>query len=129
MKRELCTLAVLAMGLVGCSNGSKATYGTTPANESVTDVTATPSVSSTPAYTPAPVAQPVVADSMMSAPVSSSAMGSSMSGGSYTVKRGDTLYGIAKQKYGDGKQWQKIASANPGLQPSTLKVGQKIVLP
>ena len=35
--------------------------------------------------------------------------------GSYTVKKGDTLYRIAKDHYGDGKQWTKIASANPGV--------------
>jgi 5'-nucleotidase len=52
-----------------------------------------------------------------------------MGSGSYTVKKGDTLYGIARQRYGDGKQWSKIAQANPGLRPETLKVGQTIVIP
>jgi nucleoid-associated protein YgaU len=48
---------------------------------------------------------------------------------SYTVQRGDTLFRIAKHHYGDGKQWKRIVSANPGLTPSSLKAGQKIVLP
>ena len=48
---------------------------------------------------------------------------------SYTVQKGDTLWKIATTSYGDGKQWQKIASANPGLSPSTLKVGQTILIP
>jgi 5'-nucleotidase/UDP-sugar diphosphatase len=47
----------------------------------------------------------------------------------YTVKKGDTLYHIAKEKYGDGKQWQRIAAANPGVSPTTLKVGQTLVMP
>ena len=51
------------------------------------------------------------------------------SGSKYTVKKGDTLYHIAKDKYGDGKQWQRIASANPGVSPSSLKVGQVLVMP
>lgn len=50
-------------------------------------------------------------------------------GGSYTVKKGDTLFRIAHDRYGDGKQWPRIAAANPGLSPSTLKVGQRIVVP
>src|SRR5687767_5027336 len=50
-------------------------------------------------------------------------------GGSYTVKKGDTLFSIAKASYGNGNQWQKIAAANPGLSPETLKAGQRIVIP
>ena len=47
----------------------------------------------------------------------------------YTVKSGDTLYHIAKVQYGDGKQWQRIAGANPGISPTSLKVGQVLVMP
>ena len=47
----------------------------------------------------------------------------------YTVKPGDTLFHIAKARYGDGNLWKKIAAANPGLSPSTIKVGQKITIP
>jgi LysM repeat protein len=48
---------------------------------------------------------------------------------SYVVQKGDTLFGIAKSQYGDGNKWKKIADANPGLSPNTLKVGQKIAIP
>jgi len=51
------------------------------------------------------------------------------SGSRYTVKQGDTLYHIAKVRYGDGKEWQRIANANPGVSPTTLKVGQVLVVP
>jgi 5'-nucleotidase len=50
-------------------------------------------------------------------------------GGPYTVQHGDTLFRIAKEHYGDGKQWKRIASANPGLTPANLKAGQSIMLP
>lgn len=47
----------------------------------------------------------------------------------YTVRKGDTLFRIAREHYGDGKQWQRIASANPGLTPGSLKAGQVISVP
>jgi nucleoid-associated protein YgaU len=54
---------------------------------------------------------------------------SSSVGGKYTVKAGDTLFRIAATHYGSGKEWKKIAAANPGLDPKHLRVGQKITLP
>lgn len=46
----------------------------------------------------------------------------------YVIKAGDTLWSIAKVKYGNGKEWVKIIEANKGLVPEKLKVGQKIIL-
>jgi nucleoid-associated protein YgaU len=45
------------------------------------------------------------------------------------VKHGDTLFRIAKERYGNGNKWRQIAAANPGLTPSTLKTGQKLLMP
>jgi nucleoid-associated protein YgaU len=53
----------------------------------------------------------------------------STGGKSYTVQQRDTLFKIAKDQYGDGNQWKKIAAANPGLNADTLKVGQTITIP
>jgi len=47
----------------------------------------------------------------------------------YTVKKGDTLWSLAKRFLGDGKQWQKIAAANPGLNPQRLLPGITIRIP
>ncbi|MEI7706229.1 MAG: LysM peptidoglycan-binding domain-containing protein, partial [Deltaproteobacteria bacterium] len=86
--------AVLAILLAGCATPAKL-----------------PESASSPA--PAPVVAPMPVDNT----VAPAAMGTS-----YVVKKGDTLYSIAKAKYGDGKQWTKIQSANPGVTPQNIKV-------
>ena len=121
MKRAIFAMALMTSGLAACSSSSKHTADI-PVNSTVADVTTTPAPSPVTGYQPA--AQPVYD----SATTVSGGAGS-MAAGSYTVKKGDTLYGIARQRYGDGKQWSKIASANPGLRPETLKVGQTIQIP
>jgi 5'-nucleotidase len=117
----MIAMGLVALGAVGCSNAKKS-YTNVP-SESVMDV-------STPPPAPAPVPQPVVqsnvSDSMQTQSLASASVAST---GSYTVRKGDTLYGIAKNKYGDGKQWTRIASANPGLRPEGLKAGQTIMVP
>ncbi|HEY2588286.1 MAG TPA: LysM domain-containing protein [Tepidisphaeraceae bacterium] len=50
-------------------------------------------------------------------------------GRTYLVKQGDTLFRIAREQYGSGGEWRRIAEANPGLTPATLKAGQKLVMP
>ena len=77
---------------------------------------------------PAPARTASTATAAKPAPSHGSAKVRLASGG-YKVKKGDTLFGIARNKYGDGKKWMQIASANPGLSPQTLKIGQTIVLP
>ena len=117
------SVALMLLVGVGCANKDKpATAGTDlQPNSAVTDVSASPVAYTPPPVSPAPV-QTITPDPIAPAPVAST-------GGSYTVKKGDTLYGIARQKYGDGKQWKKIAAANPGVTASSLKVGQTLVIP
>lgn len=47
----------------------------------------------------------------------------------YVIQRGDTLWSIASRVYQDGQRWREIQVANPGLQPTRLRVGQEIMLP
>ena len=51
------------------------------------------------------------------------------SDGTYTVKKGDTLGKIAKQLLGSTSKWQKIAKANPSIDPNRLQVGDVLVIP
>jgi len=48
---------------------------------------------------------------------------------SYVIQAGDTLYGIAMEKYGDARFVPAIEAANPGLDPNRLRVGERITLP
>lgn len=49
----------------------------------------------------------------------------------YEVKKGDTLYKIARQFYNDGSKWRKIYEANKEILPnsSDLEAGKVIVIP
>jgi len=49
----------------------------------------------------------------------------------YTVRKGDTLYSIARRVYGDGKMWTAIWKANKGVieKPSQLAAGIRLRLP
>lgn len=47
----------------------------------------------------------------------------------HTVVRGDTLWDLAKKYYGDYYQWTKIQKANGNLNPYTVPVGKKLLIP
>ncbi len=48
----------------------------------------------------------------------------------YIVKKGDNgFWDVSKTVYGDGKHWKLIASANPGLDSTRLRPGQKVLCP
>ena len=48
----------------------------------------------------------------------------------YKVKKGDTLYTIAKRFYGDGSKYKKIQNANSFItDPNALRVGQELTIP
>ena len=129
MRTLLLAMTVLTLaGIVGCQNKNQQAAksggvldvtgaGPAPVAPREPDLAyAAPPVTTTPAYYDA---------STLQTPGSTFAS----AGNSYTVKKGDTLFSIAKASYGNGNQWQKIAGANPGLSPATLKAGQKIVIP
>lgn len=51
---------------------------------------------------------------------------------SYIVKKGDSLWKIAKTYYGEGTEWRRIYDANKGVvgkNPNLIYPGQKLVIP
>lgn len=52
-----------------------------------------------------------------------------ISGATYTVKDGDTLWSIAEKKYKSGYNWVDIQQANKLSNPDTLFAGTKLTLP
>ena len=138
MKTSFLTLPlfVLAVALIagGCANKKKDMQ----TNAGVTDINVAPVPprEAETAYAGPLASAPAPAPSYYEPAVTQTpgagggfAPGAAAPGGSYVVKKGDTLFSIAKATYGNGNQWQRIASANPGLSPATLKAGQTIVLP
>lgn len=132
MTRVVVLLWIVLVGiLTGCQNSASSKKNETTINPGVLDVAASPA--------PIPSEQPVAAQPVMVQPISDVQTASYASSTpsvpttttrkTYTIKKGDTLFSIAKANYGSGKEWQKIAAANPGLEPSKLKVGQQIVIP
>lgn len=48
----------------------------------------------------------------------------------YTVKRGDSLFGISQKIYGDGNKWRIILKSNTKLtNPNSLRSGMKLIIP
>ena len=123
---------VLAAALaVGCSNTKKPA-----ANSAVTDIRsgnpAPPPPPPPPVVQPTQPAQPIQPVISDSAPVVTPTIATAtpvITGNTYTIQKGDTLYKIARAKYGNPTAVKKIIEANPGLDPNKIKAGQKINLP
>ncbi len=47
----------------------------------------------------------------------------------HVMKRGDTLYSLAREYYGDAKRWREIARANNIQDPNDIPIGKRLVIP
>jgi 5'-nucleotidase len=129
------SIGMVAAAAVGCQSNNdtapRSTASSSGVRNDVTDIR--PMESNTPTYQatyqPAQAATPATPIATDTTATATPAATSTTAGNTHVVKHGETLYSIAKASYGDGKQWQKIASANPGVSPSSLKVGQTLVIP
>lgn len=109
----------------GQGSGAAGTPAASAGNGVVPTGTATGTASETRASGPASASAPVIP----AAPAAKTAEPAAPALAEYTIKSGDTLEGIARTHLGDGQKWQSIVAANPGLNPKTLKPGQRIKLP
>jgi len=71
---------------------------------------------------PAPPAKPA-AQTAAPAPAAAAAPSA------YTIKRGDNFWNIAKQVYGKGSDWKKLAAANPRMIVEKLPIGSEMTIP
>ena len=154
MRIQLTIAALVASALViGCSQNKRdlddadVGFGDGGGKPVAPAVQYTPPPAPQPVITQAPREQAVSADSVADASdtisptpsparhvtpqrqVSSKTQVASAKGAKYTIKKGDSLWSIAKSHYGDGNKWKLIASANPKLDPNKVQAGQTITIP
>jgi len=81
-----------------------------------------------------PTRKPVVAQKTVVRPVKplitvKKTVGEPISGGTYTVVRGDNLWNIAVRAYGDGFKWTQISKENRLKNPRLIHAGNILILP
>lgn len=96
-------------------------------------VSPTPVISPTPTVTPTPAITPTaVATSTPSTQIekpTEAPADTTITGTTYTVVRGDSLWKIAQKAYGDGNRWVEIAKANKLANPNLIHAGNVFTLP
>ncbi len=99
-----------------------------PAAPAAPATTAQASATTTPApATPAPTAQAPAAQSPATS--TPSAPAAAAAAAKYVVTKGDSLWKIAEEKYGNGAGWKKIAEANALKRPNHIEVGEELTVP
>ena len=112
--------AVLVVWVLGPNNPLKPKPTSTPTITSTATFTATPTETATPTITLTPTAVPPTDTALPSeTPTMSGPMW-------YVVQENDTLSGIAAKF---GIDLIVLLNMNPGIDPNTIKVGDKIVIP
>lgn len=83
------------------------------------------------ATTAAPAATPAPAPAAPAtpAPPTTTPAAAAAAARKYVVEKGDSLWKIAAEKYGDGALWQRIAKANTLKHPNHIEIGEELELP
>lgn len=93
-------------------------------------VTPAAPVATLPIPAPAVLPTPIRTTPVVPTPIPGSQGAAANSGfGEYTVKSGDTMSSIAAAWFGSSSKWQKIAAANPSVNPGKLRIGQTLRMP
>ncbi|QCM12548.1 LysM peptidoglycan-binding domain-containing protein [Agrobacterium tumefaciens] len=83
-----------------------------------------------PAATPAPApAAPAATAPSATAPAATAPATAAAAVSKYVVEKGDSLWKIAAEKYGDGALWTRIAKANTLKHPNHIEIGEELELP
>ncbi len=129
MRYAVTVWLLLPLALVGCKQQSKGPVTTTTEPPPQTALEPIPPAEPTPETTPphAPVVTPPPSQYYEPSPPPAATPAPAVN--TYTVQKGDTLWSISLRFLGDGKRWREIVEANPGLEPSKLRIGQVIILP
>jgi 5'-nucleotidase len=90
---------------------------------------AAPATAAAPAATPAPAATAPAATAPAATTPAPTTPATAENLAKYVVSKGDSLWKIAVEKYGDGTFWTKIAEANALKRPNHIEVGAELELP
>ncbi|EPR22087.1 5'-nucleotidase [Agrobacterium sp. TS43] len=103
----------------------------TPAGYVAPAKPAAPAPAATPAPAPtAPAATaPAATAPAATAPATTTPAAAAAAASKYVVEKGDSLWKIAAEKYGDGALWSRIAKANTLKHPNHIEIGEELELP
>ena len=87
--------------------------------------TAPAATATAPAATPAPAPSAPAA----TAPATTTPAAAAAAASKYVVAKGDSLWKIAAEKYGDGALWTRIAKANTLKHPNHIEIGEELEVP
>jgi nucleoid-associated protein YgaU len=122
MKRLLLLTAVLGLAVAGCEK---------PKGPQTTEVSVAAPPGPKDMLTPEP-AEPAAGDitaAVEPEPEEEAALPPPPAPRTHTIRKGDTLWSLARVYLADPKRWKEIAEVNPGLVASALPIGKTITIP
>jgi len=126
----VCSLIVVFSGCKNTKKKSDASLGAyDPYAYSSTADTPRYEPLAVPAYDTTPAYNTTGSDSTWATPVADS--GASSGARYHTVAKGDTLYSLARQYYGNQSKWKEVYEANRAQlpDPNRIRVGQRLLIP